>query len=71
MSENSDDFGEDGAFSVKEFRACYGIGKTKTYEEIAAGRLVAKKVGARTLISRGAARSWFVRLPDFLARRQR
>lgn len=36
----------------------YGIKRTLAYEEIAAGRLVAVKVGRRTLIRREGAERW-------------
>jgi hypothetical protein len=54
---------DDGAFTVKEFCERYGIGHTALYEELKAGRLVAKKRGARTLIPRTNAREWFNALP--------
>ena len=39
------------AYSIPEFCKIAGVGKTKAYEEIAAGRLKAKKAGSRTLIT--------------------
>ena len=52
------------AFSVTEFCLGYGIGRTIAYQEIAAGRLRAVKVGRRTLITRDAAEGWLAALPD-------
>jgi excisionase family DNA binding protein len=51
------------AFSVSEFCRCYGIGRTHAYQEIAAGRLHAVKVGRRTLIKQDAAEGWLATLP--------
>lgn len=51
------------AYSILEFCEIAGIGKTKAYEEIAAGRLKAKKVGSRTLITN--APEWLDSLPDY------
>src|SRR5262249_32044140 len=39
-----------GAMTVKEFCRKYGIGTTKFYEEVKAGRLRAVKCGTRTLV---------------------
>ena len=52
------------AFSIREFCFRYGIGRTNAYEEIAAGRLRAVKVGRRTLISHDAAEAWLAALPE-------
>ena len=40
------------------------IGRTKAYQEIAAGRLRAVKVGRRTLITHDAAEAWLAALPE-------
>jgi len=52
------------AFSVTEFCRGYDMGRTKTYQEIAAGRLRAVKVGRRTLITRDDAEAWLAALPE-------
>ena len=52
------------AFSIREFCRQYGIGRTHTYKQIAAGRLRAVKVGRRTLIKSEAAEAWFASLPQ-------
>lgn len=44
--------------TIPEFCAWARIGRTKTYEEIAAGALRALKVGRRTLIMRNDAAEW-------------
>ena len=53
------------AYSITEFCALTGIGRTKAYAEIAAGRLHAKKVGSRTLITAESGKNWLDSLPDF------
>jgi len=50
-------------FSIEEFCRSFGIGKTRTYAEIKAGRLRAIKCGARTLITTEAAKDWLAQLP--------
>jgi excisionase family DNA binding protein len=52
------------AFPVPEFCRRYGIGRTNAYQEIAAGRLRAVKVGRRTLITHDAAEAWLAALPE-------
>ena len=37
--------------SIRVFCETYGIGRTKVYEEINAGRLKARKAGRRTIIA--------------------
>lgn len=46
------------AFSVDLFCTIFGIGRTKTYEEIAAGRLKIAKIGRRTVIPATNAYAW-------------
>ena len=53
------------AYSILEFCEIAGVGRTKAYEELAAGRLKAKKVGSRTLITN--APEWLDSLPDYKA----
>lgn len=52
------------AFTVEEFMASYGLGRTTTYEEINAGRLKALKLGRKTLIPRDSADAWLAGLPS-------
>lgn len=56
------------AYTIADFCRSYGIGRTKTYAEIAAGRLLARKVGKRTLILKSDADRWLTTLP-LVARR--
>jgi hypothetical protein len=51
------------AMSVPEFCQRYGPGKTSAYQEIQAGRLRARKVGRRTIITQDDAEDWLRRLP--------
>jgi excisionase family DNA binding protein len=53
-----------GAFAVAGFRQRFGIGNTKVYEEIKAGRLRAVKLGAKTLILYADAKAWVRSLPE-------
>jgi excisionase family DNA binding protein len=51
------------AFSPDEFAQRYGIGRGTVFSEIKAGRLVARKIGKRTLISIADGRQWLESLP--------
>jgi Helix-turn-helix domain len=51
------------AMSIDGFCKGYGIGRTKAYEEINAGRLKARKAGRRTIITADDAEDWLSRLP--------
>jgi hypothetical protein len=61
--ERPDETVIDGAFTLERFCNQCGIGRTAAYQEIRKGRLEARKRGKATLISRDAARRWFVALP--------
>lgn len=50
------------AFSINEFAAAVGIGRTTLYAEIRAGRLKPIKVGARTIIPVTESEAWLRRL---------
>lgn len=54
------------AYTINDFCAAYGIGRTLTYREIAAGRLKASKVGKRTLILIADAETWASTLPSIV-----
>lgn len=56
------------AYTVDEFMTAFGIRRTKTYEEINAGRLKARRAGGRTLIAREDAEAWLASLPIVEAR---
>ena len=55
---------EQRAFSVEEFCKRYGIGRSSAYEEIRAGRLKCRKLGARTLVPQDSAEEWLASLPQ-------
>jgi len=57
-----------GADSVERFAAKHAISRAQTYLEIAAGRLIARKVGSRTIITREDAARWRRALPKMSAR---
>ena len=52
------------AISIEDFGERYGLGRTKTFEEIRAGRLRARKIGRRTLIAEDDAEEWLRQLPS-------
>jgi hypothetical protein len=51
------------AMSLRDFCKKYGVGRTKTYGEIKAGRLKARKAGRRTIITDDDAEEWLSNLP--------
>jgi hypothetical protein len=53
------------SYSVPALAEAADISRSKIYEEMAAGRLRAKKFGARTIIPADEARRWLQSLPDF------
>lgn len=56
--------GGKAAYTVAEFCAAHGVGKSLVFEEIAAGKLRTKKAGRRTLIRVDDARAWLDALPE-------
>jgi excisionase family DNA binding protein len=56
-------FMEKFAFSIDEAAQSAGIGLTKLREEIREGRLTARKVGKRTLITASDLAKWVAELP--------
>jgi len=56
------------ALSIIEFCKRYGLCRTKAYDELKSGRLRARKLGKRTLISTDDAENWFEQLPEMGAR---
>lgn len=60
--------GRDGADSIERFAAKHAISRAQTYLEIAAGRLIARKVGSRTIVTREDAAAWRRALPKMSAR---
>jgi hypothetical protein len=55
------------AYTVGQFAARHGISRSQTYVEIASGRLVARKVNSRTVITREDAARWRRSLPKMQA----
>jgi hypothetical protein len=51
------------AMSIARFSEDYAIGRTKAYEELRSGRLRARKIGTRTIISQDDAEAWLQQLP--------
>lgn len=51
------------ALTIKDFTQAYGVGRSFTYSEMAAGRLPFRKAGRRTLILRSDAEQWAASLP--------
>jgi excisionase family DNA binding protein len=52
------------AYPINDLAEAIGVGRSKLYEEIRDGRLQAKKLGSRTLITAKAAREYLSNLPD-------
>ncbi|WP_155935352.1 helix-turn-helix domain-containing protein [Methylobacterium sp. 10] len=50
-------------YTVAEFMAAYGISRTRTYREIGEGRLIARRIGGRTMITRDDAEAWLSAIP--------
>jgi hypothetical protein len=57
------------AMTIRDFSSRYRIGRTLIYEEIAAGRLQARKVANRTLILQDEAEAWSRALPTIKRKR--
>ena len=51
------------AYDINGAARAMSVGRNKVYDEIAAGRLDARKVGRRTVITRAAIQAWFDTLP--------
>jgi hypothetical protein len=51
------------ALTIREFQSFASLGRTKIYDEIKCGRLVARKVGRKTLILAADARAYLESLP--------
>jgi excisionase family DNA binding protein len=51
------------AVSVNEAASLAGVGRTTLFSEIRNGRLIARKVGRRTIITTEALDSWLLSLP--------
>jgi excisionase family DNA binding protein len=51
------------AYSIKQLARATSLGRSHLYAEIAAGRLVASKIGRRTAITKKNAMAWLNALP--------
>jgi hypothetical protein len=51
------------AYSIPRLAKLVGAGRSKLYGEIAAGRLIASKLGRRTIVTRENANAWLRELP--------
>jgi hypothetical protein len=51
------------ALSVRRFCESVGIGRTRFYHEVKAGRLRIRKVGRRTIVTADDAEEWLNHLP--------
>ena len=51
--------------SIKGFCDAYGVGRTRTYDLLAACKLQAVKNGQRTMIDMESAERWLASLPRF------
>jgi hypothetical protein len=67
MNNRNYDFSQNG-FSPRQFAKRNGIGVTKTYQEINAGRLIAHKCGSRTIITLEEEQAWLGRLPKLVSK---
>jgi excisionase family DNA binding protein len=54
---------EPAAYSPDRCAEAYDVGRTLIYQEIASGRLRARKLGRRTIITRADADAWIKSLP--------
>ena len=52
-------------FTVPEFIVSHAISRARLYAEINAGRLIARKIGTRTLIDGESAAAWRASLPVY------
>ena len=52
------------AYTLSEFCTAYGIGRTKAFSEIAEGKLQARKMGNRVIVTREDAQEWLNALPE-------
>jgi hypothetical protein len=56
-----------GAYRIEEWAARNSISRSQVYKEIHAGRLIARKVGNRTIITEEDAIAWRRSLPQMRA----
>jgi excisionase family DNA binding protein len=68
---NSHDQFPEAGLSILDAARIAGIGRSTIYDELAAGRLVARKCGSRTLIPASALSEWMANLPSYTATKVR
>ena len=51
------------SFTIEGFMASYGVSRNRVYDEINKGRLIARRLGGRTMIARDDADAWLAALP--------
>ena len=66
-----DNLNPKGAFSVDEFCGWASIGRSKFYQEVAAGRIRLRKIGRKSVVTMPDALAWLSELPDFKLANQR
>jgi hypothetical protein len=54
-----------GLKTIREFAQANGMGLTLAYEELNSGRLEARKLGTKTMVSPEAEAAWKARLPRY------
>ena len=59
---------EKRCYTVAQFVAAYGISRTRLYAEVGSGRLIARRIGGRTMIARHDADAWLAALPCYQPR---
>lgn len=55
---------EPAFYSIGDACAAFGCGRTRLYELLSGGKIEAKKLGRKTLISVASLREYFASLPD-------
>lgn len=57
------------AMRLSEFCARYGVSRSKAYRELQANRLVARKIGTRTIVTVEDAELWLSKLPKLKSKK--
>jgi len=52
------------AFTIKEFCDAYRVGRTRAWQLVKDGDILARTIGRRVLIDAAAAERWYVDLPS-------
>lgn len=64
MTDNFEAVPNKGAFTVSEFCGWAGIGVTKFYAEVKAGKIRLRKIGRKSVVTTTDALAWLNALPD-------